>query len=190
MSWFPKPAGTRTCARKPPSDDWDLVRRAVYRQAGNRCEVCGGRGPRHPVECHEVWVYDDQRHVQRLERMIALCPACHECKHMGHANVTGHGARARRHLAQVNGWSASQVERYVEARVRGLAAAQRARMAAGHLRAGRLRRRARRPRVRCCGRPHNPPAQRTGSDPSTTRRWRDRLTRGDTAPGARRQREG
>ena len=96
------------------SDDWDLVRRAVYRQAGNRCEVCGGRGPRHPVECHEVWVYDDQRHVQRLERMIALCPACHECKHMGHANVTGHGARARRHLAQVNGWSASQVERYVE----------------------------------------------------------------------------
>ena len=33
---------------------------------------------------------------------------------MGHANVTGHGAHARRHLAQVNGWSASQVERYVE----------------------------------------------------------------------------
>jgi hypothetical protein len=33
---------------------------------------------------------------------------------MGHANVTGHGARAHRHLAQVNGWSASQVERYVE----------------------------------------------------------------------------
>ena len=61
-----------------------------------------------------MWVYDDQRHAQRLERMIALCPACHERKQMGHANVTGHGARARRHLAQVNGWSASQVERYVE----------------------------------------------------------------------------
>jgi 5-methylcytosine-specific restriction endonuclease McrA len=95
-------------------DDWDLVRRAVYRQAGRRCEVCGGRGPQHHVECHEVWVYDDQRHIQRLERMIALCPACHEVKHMGHANVTGHGARARRHLAEVNGWSASETERYVE----------------------------------------------------------------------------
>ncbi|MGA2930406.1 MAG: hypothetical protein ABSG43_31375, partial [Solirubrobacteraceae bacterium] len=41
-------------------------------------------------------------------------PACHECKHMGHANVTGNGARARRHLAEVNGWTASQVEKHLE----------------------------------------------------------------------------
>jgi len=97
-----------------PKERWGLLRRAVYRQASNRCEVCGGRGPRHPVECHEVWLYDDDRHVQKLERMIALCPACHECKHMGHANVTGNGARARRHLAQINGWTASQVDQYLE----------------------------------------------------------------------------
>ena len=106
--WYPN-------VRSELSDDeWDLVQRAVCRQAGHRCEVCGRGGSRHPVECHEVWVYDDERHVQRLERMIALCAACHECKHMGHANDTEHGVRVRRHLAKVNGWSASEVERYVE----------------------------------------------------------------------------
>lgn len=62
-----------------PTGEWDLVRRAVYRRARYRCEVCGGRGggpdgPNHPVECHEVWAYDDEHHVQRLERLVALCP--------------------------------------------------------------------------------------------------------------------
>lgn len=35
--------------------DWDRIRSQVYEQADRRCEVCGGRGSRHPVECHEVW---------------------------------------------------------------------------------------------------------------------------------------
>ncbi len=53
----------------------------VYEAAGRRCEVCGGaRGGVHPVECHEAWEYDDVGHVQRLARMTALCPACHEVK--------------------------------------------------------------------------------------------------------------
>jgi hypothetical protein len=97
-----------------PKEQWDLLRRAVYRQARNRCEVCGGRGSAHPVECHEVWLYDDHRHVQKLQRMIALCPACHESKHMAHANVTGNGARARRHLAHINRSTASQVDEHLE----------------------------------------------------------------------------
>lgn len=39
-----------------------------------------------PVECHEVWDYDDDRKIQRLERRVALCPACHEVKHAGLAS--------------------------------------------------------------------------------------------------------
>src|SRR6266542_2374238 len=64
-----------------------------------------GRGPEHPVECHEVWRYDDRTHVQMLVRMIALCPACHQVKHLGFANVKGKGTQARAHLARVNGWT-------------------------------------------------------------------------------------
>jgi hypothetical protein len=92
---------------------WDRIRRQVYRQAAYRCEVCGGRGLEHPVECHEVWRYDDRSRVQALVRMIALCPACHQVKHIGFANVKGKGARARAHLAQVNGWTLAQADAYI-----------------------------------------------------------------------------
>jgi hypothetical protein len=92
---------------------WDRIRRQVYRQADYHCEVCGGRGPEHPVECHEVWRYDDRTRMQILVRMIALCPACHQVKHIGFANVKGKGAQARAHLARVNGWTPEQADAYI-----------------------------------------------------------------------------
>jgi hypothetical protein len=85
-------------------EQWDLMRRRVYRTAGWRCELCGGRGPEHPVECHEVWAYDDTTATQRLVRLLALCPACHEVKHYGYARVRGREWHALTHLARVNGW--------------------------------------------------------------------------------------
>jgi hypothetical protein len=92
---------------------WDQLRRKVYRQCGWRCEICGGRGPEHPVEAHEVWAYDDEQHVQRLVRLTGLCPPCHEVKHIGLAGVRGHGERAQRHLAAVNGWTEQQTDAYL-----------------------------------------------------------------------------
>jgi hypothetical protein len=95
-------------------DEWDRLRRPVLERAGRRCEVCGQRGTAHPVECHEVWEYDDERLVQRLVGLVALCPACHEAKHMGYASSVGRGGQARAHLARVNGWSMDDVELYLE----------------------------------------------------------------------------
>jgi hypothetical protein len=92
---------------------WDRIRRQVYRQADYRCEICDGKGPEHPVECHEVWRYDDRTRVQMLVRMIALCPACHQVKHIGFANVKGQGAQARAHLARVNGWTLERADAYI-----------------------------------------------------------------------------
>jgi hypothetical protein len=96
-------------------EEWDRLRRATYERAGQRCEVCGQKGSAHPVECHEVWEYDDKEHVQRLAGLVALCPACHESKHMGYASSTGRSGQARAHLARVNGWSMDSVELYLEA---------------------------------------------------------------------------
>ena len=94
---------------------WERLRRATVRAAGNRCEICGGRGRRHPVECHEVWEYHDTRLVQRLVRLIALCPACHEVKHFGLAGTRGRRGAALSHLARVNGWSVADADAYIEA---------------------------------------------------------------------------
>lgn len=97
------------------TQDWDKLRKEQYRKAGYVCEICGGKGPKHPVECHEVWSYDDERHVQKLERLIALCPNCHKVKHLGFAFATGKGPAAVRHLMTVNGWGRAEANRYVEA---------------------------------------------------------------------------
>ena len=93
--------------------DWDRLKRLTSDAAGGRCEVCGGRGLRWPVECHEIWEYDDQQHTQTLLGLTALCPACHEVKHIGLANIKGRGDIAARHLAKVNGWTAREAERYI-----------------------------------------------------------------------------
>ena len=95
--------------------EWERLKKTTFTRAGYRCEVCGGRGSRWPVECHEIFSYDDERHIQRLERLVALCPACHEVKHIGLAGVRGRRAQAVKHLARVNNWSAQDAEFYLEA---------------------------------------------------------------------------
>jgi hypothetical protein len=90
---------------------WDRLRRRVDADAGHRCEVCDRR-PARAVECDELWEYDDESHVQRLVRMVALCSDCHRARQMDRVGEMRAGRRALEHLARVNDWSAQQAERY------------------------------------------------------------------------------
>ena len=83
--------------------EWDLIRKAVYKRACYVCEMCGGTGEEWPVECHEVWNYNDTKKTQTLTGLVALCPSCHEVKHIGLATVKGRQKIAVEHLAKVNG---------------------------------------------------------------------------------------
>ena len=94
-------------------EKWDELRRETYAKAGHCCEVCGGKGPRWPVECHEIWDYNDEQKKQTLKGLIALCPDCHECKHMGRAQVVGRGLEAAEHFAKVNGINISEASRAI-----------------------------------------------------------------------------
>jgi hypothetical protein len=95
-------------------EDWDRLRTATYKKAGYRCEICGGRGRRWPVEAHEIWHYDDATHTQTLLGLQSLCPDCHQVKHIGLSEARGRRDEALRHLARVNGWSIEDAEMYVE----------------------------------------------------------------------------
>ena len=97
-----------------PKSEWDSLRGLTYANAGHRCEVCGGKGSRWPVECHEKWEYDNKNKVQRLIGLIALCPSCHEVKHIGRTMAVGNGKRAVAHIMRVNGWSESFALSYIE----------------------------------------------------------------------------
>jgi hypothetical protein len=66
------------------------------------------------VECHEVWRYFDSTLVQKLMRLIALCPACHEVKHIGRAEATGRGDEAVLHLMRINDWSRRRALTYIQ----------------------------------------------------------------------------
>lgn len=93
--------------------DWDKIRRESYQKANYKCEVCGGVGPKHPVECHEIWHYNDKTRVQKLVGMVSLCPQCHMVKHLGLAGILGKEMEARAHLKEVNSWTDDQAKKYI-----------------------------------------------------------------------------
>lgn len=97
------------------SRDWDTIKSMTFKRANYRCEICNGTGPKWPVECHEVWEYDDTQHTQTLVRTIALCPDCHAVKHMG-LQMTRFRKRVPRlisHMQKVNGMSDKEAEDYI-----------------------------------------------------------------------------
>lgn len=80
----PKTSWYNNMRKIVPPPEWDKIRRRTYAEYGHRCGVCGSKGR---LNCHEIWHYDDHRHVQELEGFIALCDLCHHVKHIGLAGV-------------------------------------------------------------------------------------------------------
>jgi hypothetical protein len=110
----PKTSWYRNVRSNVSTAEWERLKKITFSRAGHVCEVCGGRGKKWPVECHEVFAYDDEQRVQKLVKLVALCPSCHEVKHIGLAGVRGNYERAVAHLSRVNGWSIADAELYIE----------------------------------------------------------------------------
>ena len=86
-------------------EKWDIVRKDAYKRAGYKCRICGARGK---LEGHEKWSYDEQKALQKLEDVLALCHACHEVKHISRTQLVGRGAEAMAHFMRVNGCTQMQ----------------------------------------------------------------------------------
>jgi hypothetical protein len=109
----PRTAWYKNVRSEVSKERWDELRRACYRKAGYVCEICGGKGPKWPVECHEVWGYDDDAHKQTLVRLIALCPMCHATKHFGLSQIRGIEDDVIQHMMKVNRWSKEKAYAHV-----------------------------------------------------------------------------
>ena len=95
---------------------WDNLRKASYKQEAYRCEVCGGKGPKWPVESHEIWNYDDKTKTQTLKGLISLCPTCHKVKHIGRTlSVETREVQSQvlHQLASVNNLTPQETEDYI-----------------------------------------------------------------------------
>lgn len=94
--------------------DWDFLRNNAYKKANYKCEICGGVGMNHPVECHEIWKYDDKKRIQYIDSIQAICPRCHQVKHYALSILKGLRESAFLHLMRVNNWSQSETEAYIK----------------------------------------------------------------------------
>lgn len=107
--WF---TNVRSCIEPR---DWDRLRTFIYERANNKCECCGASATTdNPLAAHERWHFDSKNKIQKLERIIALCAACHEATHMGLASIKGRDEEATHHLMKVTGMNALQAEKHVD----------------------------------------------------------------------------
>ena len=90
---------------------WDRLRFMTGDAALNVCEACGtapasADGRRRRPDCHEKWTFDmtGATPVQRLVRLVALCPACHEVQHLGRTTALGRRPIVMLTLMRVNQW--------------------------------------------------------------------------------------
>lgn len=88
---------------------WDKIRFIIYENAEHKCQICSQtgleQGYKHRVECHEIWEYDDERKIQKLIGLIALCPTCHQAKHIGRSFAIGRKDIVINKLMDINNWS-------------------------------------------------------------------------------------
>ncbi len=81
----PKTSWYNNLRNKMSSDNWNFIRERTYDSYGNKCGICDAKNTR--LECHEIWEYDDENHIQTLKGFIALCQMCHHVKHIGLAGI-------------------------------------------------------------------------------------------------------
>lgn len=92
-----------------PKEAWDSIRKKAYARANGRCMICGAPSTR--LEAHEQWEYDDERGVQKLKNIIAVCRPCHEVIHIGRTQLMGREKEASEHYMKVNGATYAEYRR-------------------------------------------------------------------------------
>lgn len=66
-------------------NEWAKLRKKVIKDSDHLCGICQNKSS--ILHCHEIWEYDDKKHIQKLKGLIALCRMCHAIKHIGYAKL-------------------------------------------------------------------------------------------------------
>lgn len=106
---IPSSSWCASLANMLTGSSWKVLRDVAAARAG-ACEECGAMGV--PLECHEIWSYDEAAGVQTLRELRAVCGPCHETHHLGLASVRGRYAQAMLRLAALNRLMPSEIAEY------------------------------------------------------------------------------
>jgi len=86
----PKTSWWNNLRKSLHKSEWDKIRKKIYSDYNHRCGICGDSSR---ISCHEIWSYNDDKHIQRLDGFIALCNMCHHVKHIGLAGILANKGR-------------------------------------------------------------------------------------------------
>ena len=94
---------------------WDSIRNDFIKENGRKCQVCGKTSG--TMNLHEIWNYDDKKHVQKLEGFILLCRMCHHVKHIGLAGILANQGKLGydkviEHFCKVNDCTKKEFEKH------------------------------------------------------------------------------
>jgi len=83
---------------------WDIIRKATYRRARGKCEICGTT--KRILHAHEDWKWDKSTGYQILKNVKCVCDLCHSVIHYKFTESSGKGKEARKHFMKINNCSA------------------------------------------------------------------------------------
>lgn len=100
-------------------EDFKRLEGLVINRTNRQCEACGVKDPNHEfrMEVQARWEYDvsDGKYMQRLVRLMAMCPDCHEVTHFGKACLDGRRDAAIVHLQKAANMSAENAQAHADA---------------------------------------------------------------------------
>lgn len=88
---------------------WDYIRKDAIERAGKKCSICGKQTSR--LEAHEQWIYDEEKCVQKLSNVIAVCKDCHSAIHIGRTSLVGDVESAENHYMKINDCSYAEMRK-------------------------------------------------------------------------------
>lgn len=103
----PEPLWSISARRLLPRSAWDRIRKKEVAVADNSCANCGTFQDKGLI-CHEVWQYDDEKHVVTLSAFEISCAECDLVHHLGRAGTVGLAEQALERMVAVNHMSRSQ----------------------------------------------------------------------------------
>ena len=101
-------------ANKLPREEWNQIRHKVYWDANYECEICGATNRQ--LHCHEIWVYDDRKCIQKLAALECCCELCHDVHHFGRTSQTRADSYVQRcigHWCKINRKTRSEFMDYL-----------------------------------------------------------------------------
>jgi hypothetical protein len=117
MELVPSTVWESSLYRLMPREIWNRIRGHFIEENGRKCQVCGETTG--IMNLHEIWNYDDSKHIQKLKGFILLCKMCHHVKHIGLAGILAEEGKldyneVMRHFCKVNNCSEKEFEKHKE----------------------------------------------------------------------------